>query len=294
MATMQERVAERYPSLVPLLKHPEIGKLLTSAVQQNWSPGVFQSKFIASRWFRSQSESQRRWWVLSATDPAEARRQRTLQQVQIQARASQLGIDPTSAEFRNILNVALGQGLEADDQYITNLLVNLAGKGGRTTTGGWTTVSEQIRSMSKSEYFWNVPNHVVKKWTSWILRGEKTMEDYQAAVQREAMARFPHMKEGLAGGLTVADQVRPLAEVWANEFDTTPEQVMASMRQHAGTPSRQLLGIRDAKTGRTRMPNEVEALRLARSQPTWWSTSSGRQNDAAVTQTLLRTFGKRK
>ena len=73
MASIQDRVAERWPDLLPLLRHPEVGKLLTQAVTAEWSPGVFQSKLRATRWYRSQPESARQWWVLKAMDPGEAK-----------------------------------------------------------------------------------------------------------------------------------------------------------------------------------------------------------------------------
>ena len=110
MATLKERVAERYPSLVALLKQPEIGSLLTQAVEKNWSPGVFQSKFIASQWFRRQSESQRRWWILSATDPGEANQQRRSMRASFGTLAASMGAQLDTAQINFLSESILQRG----------------------------------------------------------------------------------------------------------------------------------------------------------------------------------------
>jgi hypothetical protein len=296
MATLQERVAERYPDLIPLLRVPEIGKLLTQAVSETkpMSPGVFMSKLRTTRWFRSQSETARRWWVTAAMDPGEALKQRRTMNEEIGNLAAQMGVKLTSGDLYWLRENALKQGMAPDSTWVRLQIGKMLGKGGRAAdAGAYRTTVEQLRTISKGGYFWNIPNHVAQKWGTWIITGQKTMEDFQAVVQQEAMQRYPHMKEQLASGMSVNDVVRPFAEVYANEYDTTAEEIMATMRTHAGSPTRQLLGIRDPKTGNTRMPTELEALRLARKDPKWWTTTSGRQNDARLSTFLLQQLGRR-
>lgn len=296
MATVEERVAERYPDLLPLLRHPEVGRLLRQAVDPNkpLSQGSFMSKLRTTRWFRTQSESQRRWWVTSRMDPGEAAQQRALTQQNIAALARQMGIQPTRRELELIREGALARGVGADDFWVRNSLMQLTNKGGRTDVGAWTTIAREITELGNGQYLKNYPPHVLKKWTQWIVTGQRTMEDFQAAAQKESVKRFPHMAEQLNAGLTVRDVVQPWVDIYAQEMDTTADVIFASMAKHAGTPSRQLLGIRDPKTGQTRMPTEQEAVKIARSQPTWWQTSGGREADHRMTRTLLNAFGERK
>lgn len=287
---LRDDVAERYPALISLLQEPEIGKLLTQAVQQNWSPGVFQSKFMASRWFQSQSESSRRWWVTAHTDKGEAGQQRTLMQQSIAAKARQLGIQPTRTELQNIREQALRMGLSADDFWVTNALVALASKGGRTDVGAWTTTAEQLKSIGRDQFLKAEPAQVLKKWATWIVTGQRTIEDYQAAAQKEAMHRFPHMVERLQRGETPGDIIAFGRSIIANEWGIDPNAVDlndADWRKLA-------TGVKDPKTQKTRMLTESETVRLARGHPGWMGgTTNGRRTQAQVGSFLMRALGKR-
>ena len=295
MATLQDRVAERYPDLIPLLNHPQVGPLLRQAVSETnpISEGSFMSKLRATSWFRGQSASARQWWVTSAMDPGEAAQQRRLGQESIVARMRQLGVVGTQAEIQQIREQMLRQGLTPDDFWVTNAIMKLSNKGGRATVGAYTTTATQLRAIANGDYFWKIPDHVNKKWTQWIITGQRSVEDFQAQLQIESMKRHPHMAEQLKAGMTVRDVVSPWVEIYANEFDTTPDAIMADMMTHAGTPSRQLMGIRDPKTGQTRMPTEPEAVRIARSQPKWATTTNGKQMQNEWGSTILRTMGFR-
>jgi len=288
--SLRSDVEDRYPSLVPLLKIPAIASLLTKAVAGNWSPTKFQSNFIASAWFRSQSEAQRRWFILGATDPGEAKDQTRLMNESIIAQMRRLGVVGTSAEIANIRNYALSRGLKADDFSVQNAIVRLAEKGGRATVGAWTTTAEAVRQMAFDEFQWPVPAHVQKKWTQWIVTGQRTMEDYQAQLSREAQKRLPHMAERLQRGETVGDIIGPYRQLIAEELELGgPGEVKMSNPKY-----RSLMGIRDPKTKQMRMMTESEVLKLARDTPEWWKTSKGRQADASMVTKIREMFGTRK
>lgn len=289
MATLRERIQERYPSLVPLLRNHEIGSLLTKAVTENWSPGQFQAKFIASHWFRSQSESQRKWWILSATDPGEARQQRRLMQQAIGHQASKLGIGLTDNQIAMIRERALQMGVSPDDYWVTNTIVRLA-KGGNIGTGAWKTTTEQVKALAKGEYFLDMPAATLSKWVHRIVRGDKTMEDLQANLQDGAMHRYAHFAPQLAQGMSLNDIIGHQRQIIADEMEMNSPSAV-SMRDPRW---RQLLGIRDPKSHKMRGMTDSDVYRLVRSQRKWWDTSHGRQADAAMTAKISEIFGERR
>lgn len=292
MATIQERVQERYPSLVSLLREPEIGPLLTRAVQENWSPGVFQSKFMASRWFRSQSEPQRRWWVTANTDPGEANRQRKTYHAGLQTSASRLGVSLTAAELKWITEVGLQQGIAPDSQESINGLLEFAARHrGRITVGAWGTETTRVRNMLTNDWLMPPSKGFSENWGRYLASGQKSIEDLQGWAQQQAAKRYPHMRAELAAGMTVADVIGGNVAVYAEEYDMDPSQVMQKVRTDPWI--RQLLGVRDPKSGKTRLPTEMETMKMARSTPSWWKTSKGRQADAQTATTLAQVFGKR-
>jgi hypothetical protein len=294
MPTMRERVAERYPSLLALLNQPEIGKLLTSAVQNNWSSGVFQSKFMASRWFRSQSEAQRRWWVTAYTDPGEARTQRATYGANLQQIAEGIGLRLTTPQLKYMTESFLSRGLAADSPYVLNNLMAFAKRTGlgKLGAGAFKTTQRDIRNLGVSQWFREPPAAETEKWATWITLGRKTIEDFNAASAYTASHRFPHMAAEIRAGRTVAEIAGPMIEAYAREMDWDAAGLMSKM--HTNTQFAGLLGIRDPKTNKMRMPTEYEARTMARQRGDWWGTTGGRQADAGMSQALLAAFGKRK
>lgn len=293
MPTMQERIAERYPSLISLLKEPEIGKLLTQAVTNNWSPGVFQSKFMASRWFKSQSESQRRWWVTAHTDPGEAKRQRTSYSSELGVVAGKLGISLTAAELKWITEANLARGIEPDSQeMLTQLYGFLQRNPKRARTGAIGAAQKQINDMVHGQWMMSLSPQSIAKFGAEVAMGRRSIEDINAYMAKQAVKRFPHMAEMLAAGMTVHDIAEPVINAYAREMDWDAPGLAAKMSFDPNFAG--LLGIRDPKTNKVRMPTEYEARTMARKRDDWWGTTSGRQSDAGMSQSLLQALGKRK
>lgn len=284
---IREEVAERFPSLVALLNQPEIGGLLTRAVQESWSPGKFQSEFVASNWFRSQSESQRRWWVMGATDPGEAKLQRGTYHGELTSFANQLGVSLTKPQATYLTELALAQGHAVDSNWMRNQLVKLW-NGGDQRKGQIGVLAQQVRSISEGEYFEPMAGNRAYGLARDIVRGNATMEEYQMRLQARAADRFPHLKQRIVNGETLAQIVEPYRNIVADELELGGAGAV-NMKSPLW---RQLLGIQDGKN--MRMLTESEVLTLARSQPRWWGTSNGRAADHGMTRKLLQTFGQRK
>jgi hypothetical protein len=293
MPTLQERVAERYPSLVFLLRQPEVGRLLTQAVgDPPMSPGVFQSKLMATRWFRSQSESQRRWWVTVASDPGEAKRQRNLYSAELIKSANSLGIKLDSKEVWKYTNAGLSQGIEAgSDRQMANLMA-FGLKTGKVGPGAYKTAVGAIRAIGSAQWLRMPPVKETETWAANIALGRKTLDDFEQANRTAAEHRFPHMLQQLRAGATVADVIAPMVEAYAKEMDWDAQGLMAKM--HTNPTFAQLTGIKDPKTKQVRLPTEYEAKTMARQRGDWWGTTTGRQEDAAKTLAITQALGVRK
>lgn len=292
MATLRERIIERYPSLISLLQEPEIGRLLTRAVNEPLSPGQFQSQLIASNWFRSQSESQRRWWVTTHTDPGEARLQRNQYSADIMATAARLGVKLNSAQVKYVTESGLARGDDPGSARVMANLLDFGRKSGRMGAGAFKTAQRAVRNLEVSQWLREPPRAETEKWGADIALGRKTIEDFNAAAAYTASKRFPHMAAQIRAGMSVAEIVSPFVEAYAKEMDWDPNGLMAKLHKdpsHTG-----LLGIRDPKSGKMRLPTEHEAMVMARKRGDWWQTTTGRQSDAQMTSALLQAFGQRK
>ena len=294
MATLQERVAESYPSLMPLLNHPEVGRLLRQAVgTPPMSANVFRSKLEATRWFRSQSAQQRQWWVTARLDPGEARMKRSQYSAELMKVAEGLGIRLNSAHVKQITETGLSRGLlPSDARMQADLLRYGLSRPGLMEAGAYKSAQTQVRAIGAGQWLREPPRAESEKWAADIALGRKTIEDFNAANAYAASKRFPHLAEQIKSGMTVAEAVAPVVEAYAREMDWDPNGLMAKIHKdpkHTG-----LLGIRDPKTKEMRLPTEHEAMVLARKRADWWETTRGQQADTAMSQRLLETFGIRK
>ena len=293
--SMRDKIEERYPDMVPLLKIPEIGKLLTTAVQQNWSAGQFHSHFIASHWFRTQPEASRRYWVTSATDPAEAMQMQRNMAAQVRAAAQQFGSNLSNPEIAFLARSMLLHGQDASGPELQAALAKLwsyhdRGRGAVGAARGkvQTLYASYLTGGGASKdanWIHTLDRHAID-----IASGKDSIEALDERLRLQAMRRYPWMADMINKGMTPGEIVRPLQQVIAQELElANPDQVDVLHDPRY----RRLLGIHDPGNNKMRMMTESEAMRLARSQRAWWDTSNGRQTDAQMSMQMLGQFGMR-
>jgi hypothetical protein len=291
----KDKIEERYPDMVPLLGVPEIANLLTLAVAANWSPSQFRSHFIASRWFRTQSEAGRRYWVTSATDPGEAKQMQSNMAAQVRAAAQAFGTRLSNPEIAWLARSILVHGQEASGPQLQAALAkmwNYKDRGRGAVAANRAKVQELYGS-----YLLTAPGskaardiHLMDRHAINIAAGTDTVEALNERLRLQAMKRYPWMADMLGKGMTPGDIVRPLQETIARELElANPDQVDVIH----DPKYRRLLGIHDPKTNKMRLMTETEAMKLARAQPQWWQTSGGRQTDAQMTNQMMSKFGLR-
>jgi len=291
--TVLDDIKRDYPELWWLFKDPQVGPLLRDAVTpgKEFSPTLFQAKFYQTPYFKRRSVSQRQWEIVQHTDPGEAKKQSQLQAQGIAAQASRLGFKLTRAELNTITQRSLALGLGADDFWVTMTLNTLAQKRpGRTTAGAWNTTAMQVRNTSQQDYLKPLPQHVANKWTQWIVTGQKTLDDFKAASQMEAMKRYPHMADELQRGYTPGDVISPFRDIISNELELGGGQNV-----NINDPRwRKITGFKDTATNKVRLPTESEVMVMARQDPRFWKTQNGRTMESDMASTILNVMGKRK
>lgn len=295
--SVTQRVLEQYPSLSFLLKDPEVGALLRDAVDPNkgFSPQTFQAKLYETRWWRSRSETQRTFEILSKTDPGEAKRQVSGLRYSVRDYATQLGVNLTAAQTLYMATAMAQQGItDPSDPRIRNAILaspqaNKMSWGG-PGIGAIHTAERDIGAMLQSEFLRAPSAKGARHWAKLVATGQKTIEDFKAAEMVQAVKRFPHMADLISQGLTPGQIVSSNREIIAAELELRPEQI--DVMKNAKW--RQLTGIKDPKTGKMRLPTESDAINLARTEKSWWRTQKGRQMDSEAARSVLTLMGARR
>lgn len=290
MATLRERIAERYPDMLPLLGIPEVAKLLEQAVDPNspMSATSFQSKLRATKWFRGQSASERQWYVTSQSDPGEATQQREQYRSALSHFSQTLGVKLSPAQIAWLSEIGLAQGLEVNsDRMRAEIIRQWGGKDLRRGEIG--TNAQEIMRMAKAEFFRPMSSNESYELAKRVALGSDTMESIRTRLMAQAGDRFPHLRQRISEGLTPGQIVEPYRAIVAEELEYGDISEV-----NMNNPTwKQLLGVKQ-KDGKMRMLTESETMMLARSQRRWWDTQNGRSADAGLTRKLLESFGVRR
>jgi hypothetical protein len=244
---------------------------------------------MATKWFRGQSESQRRYWVLAATDPKEASKQMWTARYAVRDYATQLGVNLSPAQTLWLGTIMAQDGLtDPRDPSIRNQILRTA-QAKNPAPGAIRSAREDLRHLAKAQFLKNPTKGGLIHWGNLVATGQKTLDDYRSSQMWEAAKRFPHMKDLLDQGLTPGEIVAEHRNLVAQELELTPEKLDVVNN----ATWRQLTGVKDPKSGKMRLPTFNEVIRMARARPEWWKTTNGRQTDASMASGMLGLFGQR-
>lgn len=286
------RIYEQYPSLVGLLGIPEVGNLLVQAVDPNvgFSPQTFEARLHETTWWRTTPEPQRNALIQATTDPATRTAELYAYGDQLQEIAARLGrwLDPNESAWLSA--VGIDKGVSPDSATMRNLLRGTLRTGdvlsGQGTVGA---AKGQIEELVRGEWFFPIAdlNWLTGKAAD-VATGLDTLDSVNARLASQAWNLYPHLRQQITEGQTLADIFNPYRQIIADELE------MGSVEQvDMQNPEwRKLMEWREPRTGELRMPTASEVMTMARDRPQWWKTSRGRQADAGMARTLLQAFGK--
>jgi len=285
-----EMVQQNYPSLAWLVNDPEIGPLLLQAVDPNtgFDANTFQSKLQETNWFRSRSRQERENEILAHTDPATLQAEQYGYHAELRALANEFGASLNDAQVTWLTAVGLNGGYAANSAIMRDSIAALVDP--RQAALGFGSAGEAkhaVESLARGQWFANVNGLNLGQWGTSIVAGRDSLESVNARYASEAWNMYPHLREQITGGQTLADIVNPYRQIIAEELE------MGSVEQvDMNNPEwRQLLQWRDPASGEIRLPTASEVQTMARSRPQWWNTSNGREADASSTRGLLEVFG---
>lgn len=292
---LAEDIQSLYPDLAFLFSDPEVGPILQQAVTpfQEWSEGRFLGAIRNTQWYRERSESGRRVSVLQATDPGTLRDMTWNYQANLREVANGLGAKLTDPELTLLTAIGLNGGYEANSAFMRQALVPMIkNEDIATGVGAAGVASREIANIIRGNWFVMSDNlqdlgHNLALSRN-VTAGYDSLESINARYAVWAMGAYPHLREQIQAGQTLADIFNPYRQIVADELE-----LGHANNVDMGSPMwNQMLNWRDATTGEVRLPTASEVTRIARDQPKWWTTTRGRAADAQATDNILKAFGK--
>jgi len=296
MPSVAETVMAQYPSLAWLLNDPEVGPLLTQAVDPNvgFSAQTFQAKLMETTWWKTRSEAGRNFEVQWNTDPATATQSVDAYVAELNALANNLGVGLTNDQKLYIAHWGLGHGAAPNSAQIRQQLINLSAASNGNIIGGTGqlgVISAQIGDLFRGQWFYDSTMQGYLDLTKAVGAGYDSLESINARLKVQAAQRFPHLADRIAAGETLAQIAAPFQQLVANELELDGPGAVSMM---PGSEWQELWNYRDPDTGDMRAMTESEALAKIRDRAAWWQTSKGQQLDSTATTNMLNIFGARK
>ena len=145
-----------------------------------------------------------------------------------------------------------------------------------------------IAGKANQDFFVRLDHGTYTNWAMELSMGVIDEEIVRQRLADQAYAFYPHLRERLNKGETVAQIINPYRQIAADELEVDIGQISP-----LDTKWSFMTGMADPENaGSYRLPTYSEVQEAARRDTRWWDTSKGRQTDAGMTRTLLEAFGK--
>lgn len=209
--------------------NPELESSFQSAISSGLTPDTqqgqaeFQAILQNSAWYKSKTEAQRKWALLSSTDPAEARQQFVAAVANVAHSAASLGVQLNSNQEFVLASQAVSLGLTADElnfSIAAHLKVNNSGFYG----GQAGKLADDLRSTAQN-YGQPLSAVDVGKATFKILNGHATEDDFKSSAEQYAINMFPGAADAIKGGKTLSDVAQPYLSSYQSILEQNPQSV---------------------------------------------------------------------
>lgn len=194
-------------ALTFLNSNPELSKKFNQAVKETWSTDKFIAEVRGTKWFQHTSDTAREWLLLQSSDKATATQRRQARVTSIQAEAAALGVTLDTAHLRRIRDSSLMFGLS--DQQVRQM-ISAQYKYSPTTTGAG-LAGQTIAQLKQTAADYGVPisDGAIHSWTSRIIGGLGTADDFKTYAMDQAKSLFPTMSKAIDSGQTVTQYADP-------------------------------------------------------------------------------------
>lgn len=205
-------------------KHPAIAALIDQARKEGWTPERLAYEIKDTKWWRTHTEDQRKWQLLSAESRAEAKKQIQDRALTISQMAGAAGVQLSNKELNQLAERAARNGWDdADIQLALSRSWDGLGKKDEPQSGMVADATLQIDQMV-ADYGIPLDRKTRERWIRRTLKGEITPEDMEDRFREQAKTLYPNAGN-LLNTQTLREVLSPYLSAAAEELGIPPEQM---------------------------------------------------------------------
>ena len=265
--------------------NPELKKLLQQATAGQWTAGRFVAALQNTKWFRTSSESYRKYQALRASDPATYQQQLVAGQAHILNLGQQMGANLSGRWAAHVADVAMRVGW-TEDQLKQYLMTQLAvdKKTGRYTTGMAAAAQQQFRAIAE-DYGIDVSDKTIGTFVRGAVLGGQDANTFRNYAQQVAASKYVALKDRIMGGESVRQIADPYMQSYAKILEVDGENINLDdpLIQKA-------LQAKDSK-GKPTTQTLWDFENTLRKDARWKRTKNAQDQMSSVANGILETFG---
>ncbi|HEY6022254.1 MAG TPA: hypothetical protein VIY48_21015 [Candidatus Paceibacterota bacterium] len=263
----------------------ELKRLFNQAVKEGMNATKFAAKLKNTDWWKTHSDSEKKYLTLKYTDPATAKASYSQAEVTARAIAEKMGIRD-----------------QWTDKYVSQAAYNLVAKGWnesqvRNYLGQYINLDKNVHQGEAGE-IWNelaqyqysmgveMSGDWFAKATRSTVRGLSSIQDYKNLILNQAAAQFPQWSKQLNAGQTVADIAQPYMQSMAQILELPG----GSVNLFDPTVKSALNWTNPATAKKEAMPLWQYENTL-RNDPRWKKTTNAQNSLMQVGHQVLADFG---
>ena len=285
-STQAETAANFGYTLAFFNSNPELKKLLSAATAGQWTPGRFVAALQNTKWFRTTSESYRKYQALRSSDPATFSRQLDSGQTHVQNLGESMGATVTIGQARHLADQAMKFGW-TEDQIKRQLVgfLNYDKKTGRYGWGAAAAAQQQYRAMAE-DYGVDLSDYAMQRMVRSSVIGGMDATSAKNYIQSLAASKYVALKDRIMAGESVRQIADPYMQSYAKLLEVDGENVKLDdpLIQRA-------LQARDAK-GKPTTQTVYDFEQTLRNDARWRKTDNARDTGMAAANAILKMFGK--
>lgn len=223
----EDYIRENYGYLASFLDIPEVGDILRRTAQQgdplyHADQEKLQGAIQGTKWWKTNAQSQRNWFTLKQTDPAQAKALQQQSAAKVQTYAQQMGV---SLDAKRLAHLSEDINMFGwDDNQLHQAVAN---EFHYSPTAGAVVPTVDNIKQTADDYLIGLSPDTINSWSKQIIGGTATMDDFKAYAQKYAMRAWtdPDTQKAIEGGMTTKQVLDPYAQKAASLLEIPASDV---------------------------------------------------------------------
>ena len=224
--TPEEFIRANYAYMSAFMNDPEIGPILRSAAEEGLSLELLYGRLSNTEWWKTKSESQRKWQALVGEDPATAARVRASKAAEVNDLAGRYGILLEGTQLADIVEKAIA--LDFSPQQLAVAIMDRAVWTEEGYVSGQLGAEQAFGSEMSAAYGVNIPTTTLGQWARDVVLGRMDQDGVRSILTEQARAAYAGnaaIQTALANGSTVLDVVGQARATVAGELEWAPDWI---------------------------------------------------------------------